>query len=588
MNKHKIIILPANIEILAEENESLKNALTENGVEFEFPCGGIGVCKRCIVRIIKSNGLEVKSLACQLKIDEDLVVEIPNREQKHEILTEGIERQVILDPLVKKVYIDLPPPSLEDNRDDWNRVVGKRGVNANLKLLRELPEKLRKNNFKATLVIASGRVIAVESEDTSEKLLGMAFDIGTTTIVGYLIDLKTGREIARVSSLNPQTKYGADVISRIIYAFQSAEGLEKLHKEVVNELNNIIEKAVNKTGYKPEDVYAITVAGNTTMLHLFLKIQPGYLAQAPYVPVITDPVIVDADDINIKINPAGKVYTFPNVAGFVGGDTVAAALASEMDKANELKLLIDIGTNGEIVLGTKGRLLACSTAAGPAFEGVQISCGMRGASGAIDHVYMGEEYKYTVIGGVLPRGIAGSGLTDAVAELLKTGILDKNGRILKPEEIKSEPGKKYRDRIVRINGILSFVIAQNTATGKPIYISQKDVREFQLAKGAIAAGIEVLLKTYGAKVEDIDEVFLAGAFGNYLNPASACKVGLIPQELEGKMRGIGNAAGAGSKLAMLSEKEYERAIILSQKIHYIELSSHPDFKDIFFSKLGFL
>jgi uncharacterized 2Fe-2S/4Fe-4S cluster protein (DUF4445 family) len=588
MNKHKIIILPANIEILAEENESLKNALTENGVDFEFPCGGIGVCKRCIVRIIKSNGLEEKSLACQLKIDEDLVVEIPNREQKHEILAEGIERQVILDPLVKKVYIDLPPPSLEDNRDDWNRVVGKRGVNANLKLLRELPEKLRKNNFKATLVIASGRVIAVESEDTSEKLLGMAFDIGTTTIVGYLIDLKTGREIARVSSLNPQTKYGADVISRIIYAFQSAEGLEKLHKEVVNELNNIIEKAVNKTGYKPEDVYAITVAGNTTMLHLFLKIQPGYLAQAPYVPVITDPVIVDADDINIKINPAGKVYTFPNVAGFVGGDTVAAALASEMDKADDLKLLIDIGTNGEIVLGTKGRLLACSTAAGPAFEGVQISCGMRGASGAIDHVYMGEEYKYTVIGGVLPRGIAGSGLTDAVAELLKTGILDKNGRILKPEEIISESGKKYRDRIISINGILSFVIAQNTATGRPIYISQKDVREFQLAKGAIAAGIEVLLKTYGAKVEDIDEVFLAGAFGNYLNPASACKVGLIPQELEGKMRGIGNAAGAGSKLAMLSEKEYERAIILSQKIHYIELSSHPDFKDIFFSKLGFL
>jgi len=353
-------------------------------------------------------------------------------------------------------------------------------------------------------------------------------------------------------------------------------------------LNNLIEKAVKETGYKPEDVYAITVAGNTTMHHLFLKIQPKYLTRAPYVPVVTDSVIVDAASINIRINPAGKVYVFPNVAGFVGGDTVAAALASEMDKAEELKLLIDIGTNGEIVLGTKGRLLACSTAAGPAFEGVQISCGMRGASGAIDHVHMGEEYKYTVIGGVLPRGIAGSGITDVVAELLKTGIVDKNGRILKPEEVKSESGKEYRDRITSINGILSFVIAQNTATGQPVYINQKDIREFQLAKGAIAAGIEVLLKTYGAKVGDIDEVFLAGAFGNYLNPASACKVGLIPQELEGKTRGIGNAAGVGSKLAMLSEKEYERAVMLSQKVHYVELSAHPDFKDIFFNKVGFL
>lgn len=590
MNKYKVKILPDNIEMLVEENTVLKEVFTEGGIKFEFPCGGAGKCKKCKVKIKKEGEKEEEVLACQTEVKGDLVVEIIKREQKHHILEKGVKRQVVINPLVKKVYLELPHPSIQDNRADFTRLIeslGQKGLRANLKVLQDLPEKLRKSDFKITVVTTGEEVVGVESQDTTEKLLGMAFDIGTTTIVGYLINLNTGQELTHVSALNPQTKYGADVISRINFASESIEGLEKLHREVVDEINNLIAKATEEIGYKPEDVYALTIAGNTTMHHLFLKIPPRYLACAPYVPVAKEEVTVDAKELNININPGGKVFVIPNIAGFVGADTVAAALAAEMDKAEELKLLIDIGTNGEIVLGTKEKLLACSTAAGPAFEGAHISCGMRGAFGAIDHVFIGEEYKYTVIGETLPSGICGSGLLDAVAELLKVGIVDKNGRILKPDQVSNELGQKYRDRIININGIWAFLLAENTATDQPIYINQKDIRELQLAKGAIAAGIEILLKTYGAKVEDIDEVLLAGAFGNYLNPKSACKVGLIPPELVDRIKGIGNAAGAGAKFALLSEEEYKRAIMLSKKIQYIELSANAEFSTVFAKKLGF-
>jgi len=586
MTFFEVTILPDDVQIKVPAETTLKQVFNDNGINFEFPCGGLGVCKRCKVSIIKSDGQVQEVLACQYKVNEDVTVNLPHKELKHAILSEGIDRHVAVDALIKKVYFELPRPSLSDNRDDWRRLINQQGIKTSLKVLQGLPEKLRQSDFKVTTVIAGDTVVAVESYDTTDKLLGMAFDTGTTTIAGYLIDLKTGKELCRVSALNPQTRFGADVISRISFAAESPEGLDKLHGAVIGEINNLIQEAVRETQYSNLDIYAITFAGNTTMEHLLLKIPPTYLARAPYVPVVTEPIIVDAAELNIKINPDGKVFAFPNIAGFVGGDTVAAVLAAEMDKADKLKLLIDIGTNGEIVLGANGKYLACSTAAGPAFEGVQISCGMRGASGAIDHVSMGEEYKYTVIGQTTPIGIAGSGLVDTVAELIKVGIVDKKGRLLKPEEIENDLGKKYRDKITTINGILAFVIAEG-ASGRPIYVNQKDIREFQLAKGAIAAGIEVLLKEYGAQTQDIDEVYLAGAFGNYLNPESACTVGLIPKALKSKIKGIGNAAGAGAKLAIISRNEYERAVALSQKINYIELSSHPSFNSTFFNKVGF-
>ncbi|MGB9840786.1 ASKHA domain-containing protein [Thermovenabulum sp.] len=589
MGKHLVKFIPDNIEVMVEDNVKLKDVIVQNGIKFEFPCGGVGKCKKCTVDIIK-NDRRINTLACQVIVKEDLVVEITRKDKNYSILDKGKERKVDVQPVIRKVKVKTPNPSLEDNRDDWSRVKESLGIEitgVKLNVLQELPEKIRDGNFEATLIFYGDEAIAVESKDTTERLLGMAFDIGTTTLVGYLMDLNTGKELTHVSSLNPQTKYGADVISRIIYASQTKEGLKNLHEEVVAEMNNLIKKAAEDTGYRPEDIYAVTVAGNTTMHHLFFKILPRYLASAPYVPVVKDSLTVDASEIGIKINPAGKVIALPNIAGFVGADTVAAALAAEMDRAEELKLLIDIGTNGEIVLGTKDRLFACSTAAGPAFEGAHISCGMRGATGAIDHITIGEDYKYTVIGDTMPAGICGSGLLDAVAELLKIGIVDKKGRILRPEQITDEIGMLYKDRIRNINGIMSFILENETSTGKPVYINQKDIRELQLAKGAIAAGIQVLLTLYGAKVEDIKEVLLAGAFGNYLKPESACKIGLIPRELEGKIKGIGNAAGVGAKLALLSKHELERANQLSKKIKYVELSAVKEFNSFFANNIGF-
>jgi len=585
MNLFKVTVLPDGAKVEVPADTTLKQVFNDHGINFEFPCGGLGICKRCKVNVIKSNGQVQEVLACQYKVNEDVTVQLSRKEQKHAILSEGIERQVAVDPLIKKVFFQLPPPTLSDNRDDWRRLINQQGIKTSLRVLQALPEKLRQCDFKVTAVIAGDTVIAVENHDTTDRLLGMAFDIGTTTIAGYLVDLKTGKELSRVSALNPQTRFGADVISRISFASESPEGLDKLHEAVIGEINNLIQEAVRDTRYSNLDVYAVTFAGNTTMHHLLLKIPPGYLARAPYVPVVTEPIVVDATELNIKINPEGKIFAFPNIAGFVGGDTVAASLAAELDKADKLKLLIDIGTNGEIVLGMKGKYLACSTAAGPAFEGVQISCGMRGAAGAIDHVSIGEECKYTVIGNASPRGIAGSGLVDTVAELIKVGIVDEKGRLLKADEIKDPLGKRHKERITDINGILAFVIAEGTS-GK-VYVNQKDIREFQLAKGAIAAGIEILLKEYGAETKDIDEVYLAGAFGNYLRPESACTVGLIPKELENRIKGIGNAAGAGAKLAVISQIEYERAVALSREIEYIELSAHPDFNSTFLKKVGF-
>lgn len=587
MTEHKVTILPNNVEMHVDHNTTLKEAFIRKGLNIEFPCGGIGVCKQCKVKIIKDEK-EEEALACMLKVKEDLIVEIPKKTNKHNILDVGIELDVDFDPIVKKIYMEVPNPSLEDNRDDWTRISDLAKLNkTNLNVLQELPEKLRKNDFKITAVTTFDEIIAIESLDTRDKLLGMAFDIGTTTIAGYLLNLKTGEEITRVSALNPQTRYGADLISRIVYASQTPDRLKRLHNEIIGQLNNMIKEAVDESGYTAMDIYAVTAAGNTTMHHLLLKIQPRSLAGAPYVPVVVQQMAIKATELNININPAGRLFTLPNVAGYVGGDTVAATLVSQMYKSDKLKLLIDIGTNGEIVLGNSKKLISCSVAAGPAFEGVEIECGMRGDAGAIDHVFIGEEFKYTVIGEVQPLGIAGSGIVDIVAELLNVGIVDSSGRILRPENIKNDLGMKHKDRLKSVDGVRSFVIAENTQTGKEIYISQKDIREFQLAKGAIAAGIQILLNEYGAEVNDIDEVFLAGGFGSYLNDESVCRVGMIPEELLGKITSIGNGAGAGAKLIMLSEEEYKVSETLSEKIDYIELSVYPKFDGVFLNELKF-
>ena len=437
-------------------------------------------------------------------------------------------------------------------------------------------------------MVYGSEIRGLEPGNTTEKLYGMAFDIGTTTIAGFLMNLYTGEELSVASALNPQTQYGADVISRITYANHHADGVDVLHRAVTQTINALIGEAAKKAGVAREDIYAVSIVGNTCMHHFFLGINPREVALAPYVPVISESVEVDPRDLNLEINPAGMVFVLPNIAGFVGADTVGVLLATELDESDEIKLVVDIGTNGEMALGNKDRILACSTAAGPAFEGAQISSGMRGATGAIDHVTFAEELEYTVIDDVKPIGICGSALLDIVAGLIEVGLLDERGRLLRPEQVTDPRGQKFKHRLLEHDGTPAFLLADADETGgKKIMVTQRDIRELQMAKGAIAAGIRTLMNNYGIETDQIREVQLAGAFGNYLNPHSACVIGLIPAELEDRITMVGNAAGAGAKLALLSQSEYQRAAARARSVEFIELGSDPAFSSTFAKAMRF-
>ncbi|HAA90792.1 MAG TPA: ferredoxin [Peptococcaceae bacterium] len=607
MKRCRVTFQPGNRKIDVPAGMTLKEVINTARLDFDFPCGGRGKCGKCRVKILDGAGqptpVEEKHLereeiekgirlACMTVVQGDLVVELPYQETpKHKILLATGERDIKLDPHISKTCIDITPPSLEDQRPDWERLEGEllreisqyQRLKPSLSLLRRLPEVIRRAKYQVTAITEGDELLGLEEGDTTGELLGIAFDVGTTTIVGYLMDLRTGEQLSVASALNPQTRYGADVISRITYITLEEEGLRTLHNCVIEAINQLIGEAAEKAGVSPRNIYALTFVGNTCMHHLFLGINPKNLALAPYVPVVKTPLVLAARELGIEINEAGKVYVLPTIAGFVGADTVGVILATDLDWSEEIKLAIDIGTNGEIVLGSREKLLACSAAAGPAFEGAQIYCGMRGALGAIDHVRFGESVEYTVIGGVKPEGICGSGLIDAVAGLLELGIIDQNGRILSPHEVGNRGAERFRNSIVLHDGANAFLLAgeSETAHGRPILITQRDIRELQLAKGAIATGIYVLMEKLGITTGDIAEVLLAGAFGNYLDPESACAIGLIPPELAGKVRGVGNAAGAGAIAALLSRGEFRRAALISESVEYVELSAYPEFNEIF-------
>jgi uncharacterized 2Fe-2S/4Fe-4S cluster protein (DUF4445 family) len=612
MERCKVTFQPTGRDIYVLPDSTVKDAIYLARFDFDFPCGGRGKCGKCRVQIqsgaapptdVEQEHLEAEDLAqgfrlaCITEIRQDITVDLPfTKTPEHQILVTGLDRDVKLDPHLHKTIVELDLPSLQDQRPDWERlkqVLTREGLLAKeapapLELLRRLPQLLRQAGFRLAAVTDGMALTGLAKADTATDMLGIAFDIGTTTVVGYLMDLGSGRELGVVSALNPQTKYGADVITRNAFASQKEHGLETLRDAIVEQLNLLIGEAVEKAGVTREQVYTVSVVGNTTMHHLFLGISPKYLALAPYVPVIAAPLTVPAQEAGIAINAAGRVCVLPNIAGFVGADTVGVILATDLDWSESVKLAIDIGTNGEIVLGSRDRLVACSAAAGPAFEGSQISCGMRGAIGAIDHVQFGEGIDYSVVGGGRPQGICGSGLLDAVAGLLAQGIIDHKGRLLPPDMLGAQAAR-HNDRIVTHEGANALLLVDESETehGRPILITQKDIREVQLAKGAIAAGIQILLDQLGVSYDDISEVLLAGAFGNYLDPRSACAIGLIPQALEGKIRPVGNAAGSGAKMALLSRSEYRRAGLIASMVEYVELSAYKNFVDIFAGAMYF-
>ncbi|MBM4036291.1 MAG: DUF4445 domain-containing protein [Planctomycetes bacterium] len=577
-------------------------AAARAGIIIDTPCGGRGTCGKCRVavrdgcspvnaterRILKPRDLAAGlRLACQARLLHDTTVTVPDASRFFEqrILTTGVHRATRLCPAVAKRAVRAPEPSLDAPRSDADRVLdalGGDGLRLDLGALRQLPAALRATDHHLTAVLHGGDVIALEPGDTAGRLFGVAFDIGTTTVVGSLLDLATGHEAAIAARTNPQVSYGDDVVARITYASEG-DGLRELQAKIVECVNDILAELAAKAAVPAEAIYEMTMVGNTTMNHLLLALDPRHVAQIPFPAAVRGAVVVPAADLGIAIHPCGRLYTMPNIAGFVGGDTVGVILAADLPTRRKPTLAVDIGTNGEMVLGTRQRLVACSTAAGPAFEGARIRFGMRAADGAIEQVRFGDDVETSTIGDSAPRGLCGSALIDAVAELLRAGILDPSGRLRGPGELPRKLPRALRRRVVPGERGNDFILAHQaeTSLGSPILLTQGDIRQVQLAKGAIRAGIEVLKKQFDVDDAGIDAILLAGGFGNFIRRRNALRIGLLPPVEHERIHFIGNAALVGAKMVLACTGYRAQADAASRETEYLELGGLPDFQHHF-------
>ncbi len=569
------------------------------GLPIDSTCGGRGTCGKCKVQVLE-GGAEITiadrkqlrpgeleagwRLSCQAKVYEDTTVTVPELLRVPKAATMGVNRLVLLDPNVRKVYVELTEPDLEDQRSDIERLrdaLTAEGfdMKADLRVLRTLPALLRGAEFKVTAVLGGDQLIAVEAGDTREESYGVAFDLGTTTVVGTLMNLRTGMAEAVRSTLNGQAPFGADVISRISHGMQGDEAKAELREAIQRTMNTVLSELYESAGIQRERVYETVVVGNATMLHLLLGIDATPISMMPFTPAFREPLYLPAREVGLDIHPGGYVQTLPVIGAYVGADIVAGVVATGLAREDKLRVFVDVGTNGEIVLGSVKRVLCTAAPAGPAFEGSQIRCGMRATDGAIEGVTLSDHVELQVIGGdIPPKGICGSGLVDTVAQLRLVGLLDAGGKMRSREEVPEHP---LSDRLITIDGVRAFLLAEN------VYLSQRDVRELQFGKGSIATGIKVLMDVMGVTVADLDEVLLGGSFGSYLNPESAKIIGLVPPVDVDRILSVGNTAGEGAKMSLLSFRERQVAFELPDKIEYVELSGRSDFNDSFVSVLQF-
>ena len=569
------------------------------GLPIDSTCGGRGTCGKCKVQVLE-GGAEITiadrkqlrpseleagwRLSCQAKVYEDTTVTVPELLRVPKAATMGVNRLVLLDPNVRKVFVELTEPDLEDQRSDIERLrdaLTAEGfdMKADLRVLRTLPALLRGAEFKVTAVLGGDQLIAVEAGDTREESYGVAFDLGTTTVVGTLMNLRTGMAEAVRSTLNGQAPFGADVISRISHGMQGDEAKAELREAIQRTMNTVLQELYESAGVARERVYETVVVGNATMLHLLLGIDATPISMMPFTPAFREPLYLPSREVGLDIHPGGYVQTLPVIGAYVGADIVAGVVATGLAREDKLRVFVDVGTNGEIVLGSVKRVLCTAAPAGPAFEGSQIRCGMRATDGAIEGVTLSDRVELQVIGGdIPPKGICGSGLVDTVAQLRLVGLLDAGGKMRSREEVPEHP---LSDRLITIEGVRAFLLAEN------VYLSQRDVRELQFGKGSIATGIKVLMDVMGVTVADLDEVLLGGSFGSYLNPESAKIIGLVPPVDVDRILSVGNTAGEGAKMSLLSFRERQVAFELPDKIEYVELSGRSDFNDSFISVLQF-
>ncbi len=581
-----------------------------NGIAIDSTCGGHGTCHKCKVRIdtplpVSRHDRRTFSeaelsagwrLACLATATQDLKITVPPLTTRPKAATVGVGRQVILRPAVQKRYVELADPTLQDQRSDLVRLtdaIEDLEPTADLHLLQRLPKVLREADFKVTAVVIDEALIDVEAGDTTAFRYGIAFDLGTTTVVATLLDLGTGTPVSVASRLNKQQPFGGDVITRISATMMDPEALGRLRSLASETLDELAQQVCQEGGVDPLHVYEVAVAGNATMTALVLGIDPEPLGVAPVVMSTAQPPVVLATDIGLALHPRAQAVMFPALGAYVGGDIVAGMLATGMDRDKRTRLFIDVGTNCEIVLSNGDTILSTAAPAGPAFEGGAIRCGMRAAEGAIEVVKLHPTSEtpvvLSVIGDVAPKGLCGSGLVDAVSEMVRLGLLDGSGRFL-AEDQAAEKAPALADRFAKVGEERVFLLhrpSPESEVGDCVYLSQRDVRELQFGKAAIATGWTLLLEELGLEHEDIQQVLLAGSFGSYLSPASAVRIGLVPKLPVLRIVSAGNVAGEGAKMALLSLRERTGAATLLEEVKYVELSDRPDFNDKFVDQLSF-
>jgi uncharacterized 2Fe-2S/4Fe-4S cluster protein (DUF4445 family) len=599
-----VTFLPSYRKIEVERGTTILDAAQRAGLNMNVVCGGQGKCGKCVV-IVQSGKTEfdqqkysrffsseelVKGacLACETLVQGDLHVLIPESTliQEQKILIAGQDKPIDLRPSVKKYYVELQPPTLSDPSPDLSRLlwgIQKTGgpvaekMYAPLEVLREIPAILRHSEWKVTgtiaLVPGGYRLIDLQENDTSRRVYGAAVDLGSTTIVVYLWDLVSGTTVSVASNYNKQISCGEDILARVNFARKN--GLTRLQALATESINQAITAAANTAGIDREDIYEVVVAGNTVMTHMLLGIDPAYMIAEPYVPVVRRALSVAAGRIGITCNPNGGLFVFPAVSDFIGGDIIADILACGMAEREEISLLIDIGTNFEVVLGNKEWMFSCAGAAGPALEGGEVLFGMRANPGAIEKITIDPETldpSYTTINRAKPRGICGSGLIDLLAEMLSSCIIDRTGRF----NIERE-----NPRIRKTSHFPEFVIAwaHETDIGKDIIITENDIKNLIMSKASVHAACVTLMKEAGVTRKEIATIYFAGAFGNYLDKKNATIVGLIPEIDHDQIQNLGNGAVAGANIALINRRARKTLDDIAYKIAYIELNAEPSFMD---------
>lgn len=626
MKKHKVIFQPSGRRGEVEDGKTLLEAAQALGVDIEGLCGSKKVCGKCKVRIeegyfekdnmesgmshlslitnaekkhIKTEDGPGIRLACTAEVHGDVKVFVPERSRagKQVVRKAAKELTITLDPAVKKYNIELTPPTLHDmTTGDNERVLkcledtyGLKNLTIDYLVLKKLQDVLRKGEWKATATVWMDSEIIKVEPGFIETCYGLAVDIGTTTCVGYLSDLITGKVVNTESMMNPQVPYGEDVMSRITYAMTNPAGLETMQKAIIDGLNEIIERVVSeivKDG--PDPGFAIddlTIVFNTAMHHIFLGFDPVYIGRSPFIPAVQNSMNVKARDIGLKINPSAYIHVLPIEAGFVGADNVGVLIAEEQYNQDEMVLVIDIGTNGELLLGNRDKVCSTSCATGPAFEGAQIKFGMRAAPGAIEVVQIDpdtREPRFKVIGKadwhshlekINAKGICGSGIIEVVAEMFKAGIIDKSGKFVM--DLKTPRVRKGAD------GKPEYILAwaEETSIGTDITVTQGDVRALQLAKGALYAGAKLMMKRLG--IATIDRVVLAGAFGSHISREASLTLGMFPDCPIDKVYAVGNAAGDGARMALLNKGKRIEADYRARWVEFIEIATDPAFEKEF-------